>query len=88
MKIEMHKSFLNSLQKRVFQNKKLYERYKVRLMLFQFDRGDPTLKDHALTGGKLGYISFSVTGDVRVVYKMVDVDTVLFVDIGSHNQVY
>jgi mRNA-degrading endonuclease YafQ of YafQ-DinJ toxin-antitoxin module len=45
------------------------------------------VKDHALIGRKVGKRAFSVSGDVRIVY--VDLgDRYLFLDIGTHNQVY
>jgi mRNA-degrading endonuclease YafQ of YafQ-DinJ toxin-antitoxin module len=49
---------------------------------------NPSLvKDHALIGRKTGKRSFSVSGDLRIVY--IDIgDRYLFLDIGSHNQVY
>ena len=49
---------------------------------------NPSLvKDHALIGRKVGKRSFSIGGDLRIVY--VDLgDRFLFLDIGTHNQVY
>lgn len=46
-----------------------------------------SLKDHALIGKKAGYRSFSITGNIRVVYKIVE-DGIVLYDIGTHNQVY
>jgi addiction module RelE/StbE family toxin len=88
MRLEMHKTFLVSLRKRVLPKKALCVRFRERLEMFESDCTDPVLKDHSLVGKKSGYRAFSVTGDVRVVYKMKDGDTALLVDIGSHNQVY
>lgn len=45
------------------------------------------LNDHALHGDLEGYRSFSVTGDIRVVYK-IEGETIKLFDIGRHNQVY
>jgi len=45
------------------------------------------LRDHKLIGKKKNFRAFSVTGDIRVVYIIVDSNIWLF-DIGSHNQVY
>ncbi len=88
MRVETHKTFLVSLRKRVLLNKALCVKFRERVKRFESDRTDPILKDHALVGKKSGYRAFSVTGDIRVVYKMKDGDTALLVDIGSHNQVY
>jgi addiction module RelE/StbE family toxin len=45
------------------------------------------LNDHPLTGKLKGLRAFSVGGDVRVVYQEAE-NYYLFLDIGSHNQVY
>ena len=63
------------------------KRYEDRLKLFMSNRRSPILKDHALVGMKLKLRAFSITGDIRVVYTIVD-DSVFFLDIGTHNQVY
>lgn len=36
----------------------------------------------------LGKRSFNITGDIRVVYREIDKNTVEFLDIGTHPQVY
>lgn len=43
--------------------------------------------DHALTGKLTGKRAFSVAGDIRVIYVELE-DAIVFLDIGSHNQVY
>lgn len=59
-----------------------------RIHLFSINPYDPILKDHALKGHLIGKRSFSVTGDIRVIYRYIDETTVLLLQIGSHNQVY
>ena len=50
---------------------------------------DPQLKNHALKGAMRGKRSFSVTGDVRVIFKEEEKYTVVFMlDVGGHAQVY
>lgn len=45
--------------------------------------------NHALAGKMLGKRAFSVTGSVRIIFKEYDnYVLVLFLDIGSHPQVY
>lgn len=48
----------------------------------------PLLHDHLLRGTKKGLRAFSVAGDIRVVYRRPNTDTIELLDIGSHNQVY
>jgi len=49
-------------------------------------RGEP-LNDHSLIGQNKGVRSFSITADIRVIYRESD-KYYEFLDIGSHNQVY
>lgn len=55
---------------------------------FQRDPHDPRLKAHALTGKLKGYFSFSITHNKRVKYVLVEKDRAIFVDVGSHDEVY
>jgi addiction module RelE/StbE family toxin len=87
MKIEYHRSFLKSFRKRVRGDKRLVNKFEQRLKLRIVDPENYLLQDHQLIGKKFGYRAFSVTGDVRVVYK-IEGDILRLYDIGSHNQVY
>ncbi|MBI2634153.1 type II toxin-antitoxin system RelE/ParE family toxin [Candidatus Peregrinibacteria bacterium] len=43
---------------------------------------------HPLKGNFVGYRAFSVTGDYRVIYRIIDTQTVKLVGIGTHSQIY
>lgn len=45
------------------------------------------MNDHVLTGSLQGRRAFSISGDVRVIYIELE-DKIIFLDIGTHNQVY
>jgi mRNA-degrading endonuclease YafQ of YafQ-DinJ toxin-antitoxin module len=87
MQIRFHKGFRNTFKTRILPNKNLVDRFYQRLNKFIKDPGDPILFDHALSGDKVGFRSFSVTDNVRVVYKETKEGIRLY-DIGSHDQVY
>jgi len=87
MQILYHKNFLKNYKKRIVSNEKLDLQFKSQLEKFLADPSDVTLKNHKLTGQMKTYWSFSVTGDVRVIYRKV-ADDILLYDIGTHNQVY
>lgn len=87
MKVIFTKNFLKNYSKRIARNLKLEKKFKERLKLFLVNPESPVLKDHKLTGAKKHLRSFSVTGDVRTVYRREE-DSLYLVDIGSHNQVY
>lgn len=55
---------------------------------FQVDPNDPRLKMHALTGNLKGCFSFSITRGKRVKFIFVNKDKVLFIDVGSHEEIY
>jgi addiction module RelE/StbE family toxin len=85
--IEYTEQFQKRLRQRYSHQPKVIERFKKHLTLFSEGvRGEP-LNDHPLTGKLRGLRAFSVGGDVRVVYQETN-DRYLFLDIGSHNQVY
>lgn len=87
MKIEFHSSFTKNFKKRFGKNNKIKNKFIERSKLFQADSSNPILKDHRLKGEKSDQRAFSVTGDIRAVYK-INRDIVYFIDIGTHNQVY
>lgn len=87
MKILLHSNFEKNYLKRIISNSTLDYQFKNRFAIFKKNPSDPILKNHRLQGKKKSYFSFSITGDIRVLYKKIG-DTIIFYDIGSHNQVY
>lgn len=85
--IRYHRVFEKRYAQRIARDKKLSAAYDKRYLLFvSGERGYP-LDDHMLTGTKKGLRAFSISGDLRVVYR--ETETYYeFIDIGSHNQVY
>ena len=86
-RIEPHKSFVKSFSKRVVNNTKLKEQYEHRLELFISGQRSAPINDHPLTGDLQGRRAFSITADVRIIYIELK-DKIIFLDIGTHNQVY
>lgn len=88
MKIKLYRGFKKAYKVRIASNQKLAQQTEQKIILFKSDPRDPILKDHGLSGAKRGLRAFSITGDIRIVYLPVSEDEVIFLDIGSHNQVY
>lgn len=88
MKISFHPTYHKSYKKRILSNPKLDIKVIERIKLFQQDPTNPILKDHKLQGEKRDLRAFWITGDIRIVYLPISQDYVIFIDIGSHNQVY
>ncbi|MDO8604460.1 MAG: type II toxin-antitoxin system mRNA interferase toxin, RelE/StbE family [bacterium] len=83
--ILLHKHFEKKYSKLP---KKIKDAFKERRNLFLKDMYNPILGTHTLHGKYKGYQSFNVTGDIRVVYKEVQEEIFLFVDIGTHPELY
>jgi len=88
MKIRFHSKFVKNYQRRIRSNKNLVIQVEERIELFKNNPSNPILKNHTLRGSQSGYKSFSITGDIRIVYEQISSNEVVFLDIGSHNQVY
>ncbi len=86
-KFEYTKQFQRRLKQRNSHQPNVIERLRRHLELFSQGVRKEPINDHQLTGRLKGLRSFSVGGDVRVVYQEAD-DHYLLLDIGSHNQVY
>lgn len=88
MIIEFHQKFWKHYKSRIVRNHRLLSKTEERIRLFKTNPQNPTLKDHHLTGDKKDFRSFWITGDIRVIYYPISKNEVIFIDIGSHNQVY
>ena len=88
MIIELHSSFKKSYRKRIAPYSHLVAKTEERIVLFTQNPAHPLLQEHALRGKKLHLRAFSIAGDIRIVYLPIEKDCVLFLDIGTHNQVY
>lgn len=85
MKIRFHKNFEKKYKKL---SAKLKSKVKERNKIFSENPFDPILNNHALQGKYSGYRSINITGDIRVVYNLIDKNVALFVDIDSHSNLY
>jgi addiction module RelE/StbE family toxin len=86
--ISVHKQFKKHYKIRIAPRLALVKQFEKRYTLFIANREHRLLGDHALAGELQGYRAFSITRDIRVVYRLINETTVLMVDIGTHNQVY
>ena len=87
MKIKYHKEFLKNYKKRIKPYPKLASQFTKQLTIFIKNPKETCLRDHKLVGKKKSFRAFSISGDIRVVYLIVN-DEIWLYDIGSHNQVY
>lgn len=88
MKINLNPEYVKHYKKRIIPNPKLDKRTEERIKIFINNPHDSVLKDHQLSGTKRHFRAFWITGNIRVIYEKVGDDEVLFLDIGTHPQVY
>lgn len=68
--------------------KKVQQQFKKRLLLYLEDVNHPLLRVHSLVGAYKDAFSLNVTADIRAVFKIKDSDTIYFIVIGSHSELY
>lgn len=88
MTIKYHVKFEKAYKKRIASNLKLKLIVRDKIKLFTLNPKHPLLRNHRLKGDKKDKRAFHITGDIRIVYKQITDNLVLFLDIGTHNQVY
>ena len=82
MKIDFGKRFIKQYAKL---SEKKKDRVDETILLFELNTTHPKLKNHALKGKR----AISAGGDMRLIFQEYEGYTlVLFLEVGSHNQVY
>lgn len=59
-----------------------------RLMIFKDNPYHPILKNHNLKGKFSNCKSINITSDIRAIYKEEGADLVIFIEIGTHSELY
>ena len=67
---------------------KLRNKVDARIALFIQDRFNPVLENHALTGEYKDLRSINITGDYRALYETLGPNSVRFVRLGTHPELY
>jgi addiction module RelE/StbE family toxin len=81
-------SFKRAFRRRIKGNAALETRFWERVELFQDNPFDQRLRTHKLSGTLKDLWSFSIQYDLRIVFSFLEGDRALFVDIGTHEEVY
>jgi len=85
MRIIFHKQFKKKYKKLSESDKR---HFKDRRNMFLENPFHPLLKNHALSGEYSNYRSINITADLRVIYEPIDSETALFLNIGTHSELY
>lgn len=85
MNVRYRKDFVDEFKKLSARQKLKIERV---IEIFLQNPHHPTLRNHPLKGKWIKFRSISAEGDLRIHYQPIDDETVLFVVVGSHSQLY
>jgi addiction module RelE/StbE family toxin len=85
MTIQFHRLFKKRYKKIPA---KIQRQIDIRLRLFSQSQFHPLLNNHPLTGDRQGQWSINITGNWRAIYEFKNKNTVVFVDINTHNNLY
>lgn len=88
MEVSFSASFKRAFKKRIKGNSNLEARFWQKLEQFIKEPFDPSLKTHKLSGKLKDLWSFSIDYDERIVFYFTEDEKAVFVDIGSHDEVY
>lgn len=85
MKIYFHKSFDKQFSKLKASEKK---RTQERLALFLENSFNAILENYPLKGKYTDYRSIDITGDLRAIFKYLNENECIFVDVDTHSNLY
>lgn len=88
IKIVWDQGFKRIYQKKIKNNADLRRKFWAAMELFSKTPFDRRLRTHKLSGKLEDLWAFSVTYDCRVIFKFLDGDEILLIDIGGHDEVY
>ncbi|HCM82624.1 MAG: hypothetical protein UW52_C0013G0001 [Candidatus Gottesmanbacteria bacterium GW2011_GWA1_44_24b] len=85
MNVDLSYRFIKQLKKTP---KEIRQAFQQRTLLFIKNPFHPFLHNHALHSHYEGKRSINVTGDWRAIYQEVSPHCVMFIALGTHNQLY
>jgi mRNA-degrading endonuclease YafQ of YafQ-DinJ toxin-antitoxin module len=88
VEISFSSSFHRAFKKRIKGNLDLELKFWQKVEQFTIDPFAQSLRTHKLSGKLKELWSFSVEYDERVLFYFTEDENVVFVDIGSHDEVY
>ena len=85
MKVLFHRSFKKRHKKVPI---KIHHQFNGRLFIFKKELFNPILNNHPLSGDRDGQWTININGDWRAVYIFQDKETVIFIDLDTHGNLY
>ncbi len=88
IKLSWNRNFEKSLEKYIKKYPEKETKIREKLKRFTEDPFSPELRNHKLSGKLRNLRAIVVEYDCRIVFKFVDKDTALLINIGPHEEVY
>ncbi len=88
IEIAFSSSFKRAFKRRIAGNVERENIFRTKIESFKNNPFEAGLKTHKLSGRLKDYWSFSVEYDLRIIFYFLGKEKVLFVDIGTHKEVY
>lgn len=88
IEIAFSSSFKRAFKKHVAGDARFETIFWERVEFFKNNPFEPKLRTHKLSGKLKDLWSFSIEYDLRVIFSFAEQNKVIFVDIGSHKEVY
>lgn len=87
-KISFSADFIRSLKKLSRKQPEAIPSLIEKILLFNNHINHPSLKLHKLSGNLKEHWAFSIDYDLRIIFRYTPDRNILFIDIGSHDEVY
>ena len=88
IKISFSNSFKKSFKKTIKNDINIENKFWDKINIFINEPFERSLKTHKLSGKLKDLWSFTVEFDIRVIFYFADKSKVVFIDIGTHEEVY
>ena len=88
IEIAFSTSFKRAFKKKIADNPSREARFWEKVEAFKNNPFDSQLRTHKLSGKLKDLWSFSIEYDLRVVFHFVNDQRAIFIDIGTHKEVY
>jgi len=88
LRIKYGANYHQDYKKLLGKQPELTEEVNTRVEWFKKNPGDTRLNNHNLKKKMKGQWAFSITGDIRIVYRWIGKNEVRFLAIGGHKKVY
>jgi addiction module RelE/StbE family toxin len=88
VEIAFSSSFKRAFKRKIAGDKDREDNFWKKTEAFKNNPFEPQLKSHKLSGKLKDLWSFSVEYDLRVIFYFADKEKVVFIDLGTHKEVY